>query len=95
MKAKTFISRAGTAVGVITALVIFEAVQIGMIKELFDENEELHKVNREMHDDNIILRTQLGLKKLGVEDIETDSAKLEENIEQSENDISEHDEVES
>lgn len=95
MKAKTFISRAGTAVGVITALAIFEAVQIGMIKELFDENEELNKVNREMHDDNIILRTQLGLKKLGVEDIETDSAKLEEDVEQSENDISEHDEVES
>lgn len=95
MKAKTFISRAGTAVGVITALAIFEAVQIGMIKELFDENEELNKVNREMHDNNIILRTQLGLKKLGVEDIETDSAKLEEDVEQSENDISEHDEVES
>lgn len=82
MKAKTFISRAGTAVGVITALAIFEAVQIGMIKELFDENEELNKVNREMHDNNIILRTQLGLKKLDVEDIETDSAKLEENIEE-------------
>lgn len=95
MKAKTFISRAGTAVGVITALAIFEAVQIGMIKELFDENEELNKVNREMHDNNIILRTQLGLKKIGVEDIETDSAKLEEDVEQSENDISEHDEVES
>lgn len=95
MKAKTFISRAGTAAGVITALAIFEAVQIGMIKELFDENEELHKVNREMHDNNIILRTQLGLKKLGVEDIEIDSAKLEENIEESENDISEHYEVES
>lgn len=95
MKAKTFISRVGTAVGVITALAIFEAVQIGMIKELFDENEELNKVNREMHDNNIILRTQLGLKKLGVEDIETDSAKLEEDVEQSENDISEHDEVES
>lgn len=95
MKAKTFISRAGTAVGVITSLAIFEAVQIGMIKELFDENEELHKVNREMHDNNIILRTQLGLKKLGVEDIEIDSAKLEENIEESENDISEHDKVES
>lgn len=95
MKAKTFISRAGTAVGVITALAIFEVVQIGMIKELFDENEELNKVNREMHDNNIILRTQLGLKKLGVEDIETDSAKLEENIEESENDISKHDEVES
>lgn len=95
MKAKTFISRAGTAAGVITALAIFEAVQIGMIKELFDENEELHKVNREIHDDNIILRTQLGLKKLGVEDIETDSAKLEKDVEQSENNISEHDEAES
>lgn len=95
MKAKTFISRAGTAVGVITALAIFEAVQIGMIKELFDENEELNKVNREMHDNNIILRTQLGLKKIGVEDIETDSAKLEEDVEESENDISEHNEVES
>lgn len=95
MKTKTFISRAGTAVGVFTALAIFEAVQFGMMKELFDENEELHKVNREMHDNNIILRTQLGLKKLGVEDIETDSAKLEEDVDESENDISEHDEAES
>ena len=95
MKTKTFITRAGTAAGVITALAIFEAVQIGMIKVLFDENEELHKVNREMHDNNIILRTKLGLNELGVEDIETDSAKLEEDVEQSENDISEHDEVES
>lgn len=95
MKAKTFITRVGKTVGVITALGIFEAFQIGVMKVLFDENEELHKVNREMHDDNIILRTQLGLKKLGVEDIETDSAKLEKDVEQSENNISEHDEAES
>lgn len=95
MKAKTFFKHAGTAVGVITALGIFEAVQIGVMKVLFDENEELHKVNREMHDNNVILRTKLGLNELGVEDIETDSAKLEEDVEQSENDISEHDEVES
>lgn len=95
MKAKTFIKRAGTTIGVITALGIFEAFQIGVMKVLFDENEELHKVNREMHDNNIILRTQLGLKKLGVEDIETELDKLEEDVEQSENNISEHNEAES
>lgn len=95
MKTKTFISRAGTAVGVFTALAIFEAVQIGMIKELFDENNELRKANRELHDDNIILRTRLELKELGTKDTESDSAKLEEDVENSENDISEHDEAES
>lgn len=95
MKAKTFLKQVGTTVGVITVLGIFEAVQIGMIKELFDENEELHKVNREMHDHNIILKTKLGLKELGAEDIENELEKFEEDVEQSENDISEHDEAES
>nr|DAT43799.1 MAG TPA: hypothetical protein [Caudoviricetes sp.] len=95
MKAKTFLKQVGTTVGVITALGIFEAVQIGMIKELFDENEELHKVNREMHDNNIILKTKLGLKELDTEDIKNELEKFEEDVEQSENDISEHDEAES
>lgn len=95
MKAKTFLKQAGTTVGVITALGIFEAVQIGMIKELFDENEELHKVNREMHDNNIILKTKLGLKELDTEDIKNELEKFEEDVEESENDISEHDEAES
>lgn len=95
MKAKTFLKQVGTTVGVITALGIFEAVQIGMIKELFDENEELHKVNREMHDNNIILKTKLGLKELDTKDIKNELEKFEEDVEQSENDISEHDEAES
>jgi hypothetical protein len=95
MKAKTFLKQVGTTVGVITALGIFEAVQIGMIKELFDENEELHKVNREIHDNNIILKTKLGLKELDTEDIKNELEKFEEDVEQSENDISEHDEAES
>lgn len=95
MKAKTFLKQVGTTVGVITALGIFEAVQIGMIKELFDENEELHKVNREMHDNNIILKTKLGLKELDTEDIKNELEKFEEDVEESENDISEHDEAES
>ena len=95
MKAKTFLKQVGTTVGVITALGIFEAVQIGMIKELFDENEELHKVNREIHDNNIILKTKLGLKELDTEDIKNELEKFEEDVEESENDISEHDEAES
>ena len=95
MKTKTFITKAGTAVGVVTALAIFEAFQIGLIKVLFDENHELHKVNRELHDDNIILNAKLGFRKASVEDTESISAKFEEDVEQSENDISEHDEVES
>ena len=95
MKAKKFLKEVGTTVGVFTAFGIFEAVQIGMIKELFDENEELHKVNREIHDNNIILKTKLGLKELDTEDIKNELEKFEEDVEQSENDISEHDEAES
>ncbi|WP_456074152.1 hypothetical protein [Holdemanella biformis] len=95
MKAKTFITRAGTTVGVITALGIFELLQIGLIKSLFDENEAIHKANRNIHENNIILRTKLGLKDISAEDIENELEKLEEDVEQSENDISEHDEAES
>lgn len=95
MKAKTFITRAGTTVGVITALGIFELLQIGLIKSLFDENEAVHEANRNIHENNIILRTKLGLKDISAEDIENELEKFEENVEQSENDISEHDEAES
>lgn len=96
MKAKTFFKYAGIAAGVTTVLAITDFIQVAALKQLFDENLELEKKRDELIEKNNAL-VQLIEKEKKYEVCKAPADYDEEKfvVEQSENDISEHDEAES